>query len=114
MKLIEEGCVMKKKPGGAKKQPLILMVQVLEAKPNKMFTEEQRQLVRFLRYNQTIPCVECGKRRRIMWTMFCTFRAMNFDSHRFNLEKSTTKIHAPLAPVCGAHPLAPAWPDNGN
>jgi hypothetical protein len=35
--------------------PTLLCVQVLEAKPNQLFSEEQRESVRFLRYNQSHP-----------------------------------------------------------
>lgn len=85
----------------------ILTVQILEAKPNPMFTEEQRAMVRFLRYNQTVPCAECQKKRRLLWTMLCSFRACNMD-RGFALEHSTSQTHAPLTPVCGDHPLIPA------
>ena len=41
-----------------------LQVEICEAKPNKLFTEDQRQGIRFLRYSRSVPCAECGKRRR--------------------------------------------------
>ncbi len=82
-----------------------LYVQILEAKPNKMFTEDQRQSVRFLRYSRYVPCAECGKKGRLMWTMLCTFIAHNLGS--FALAQSG-KRHPPLTPVCSAHPMGPA------
>lgn len=88
----------------------ILVVEILEAKPNKMFTEEQRAAVRFLRFNHAVSCLECGKRRRVMWTMLCEFYAYDFDAHPFTLV-TPEKKHPPLAAVCGDHPLAPAWPE---
>jgi len=84
-----------------KPEPL-LVVEILEAKPNKMFTEEQRSWVRFLRYNRWIKCAECGKKRKVMWTMLCTFVAHNFGP--FTMTQSE-KVHMPLTPVCGEHPL---------
>lgn len=91
-----------------KNKKQILCVQILEAKPNKLFTEEQRQSIRFLRYNQTVKCAECGKKRKVMWTMLYQFRCANMES----LVCTKGKIsHLPLTPVCSGHPLAPDWPD---
>lgn len=85
-----------------------LVVQILEAKPNKMFTEEQRSWVRFLRYSRSVPCAECGKRRRIHWTMLCSFIAKNMG--QFVLTGETVRM--PLTPVCSEHPLAVARKEN--
>ena len=90
-------------------EPEILHVEILEAKPNQMFAEAQRQAIRFLRFNRSVPCTECGKRRRVMWTMLCEFYAYDFNTPGFTLVKPDKK-HPPLDAVCGAHPLAPAWP----
>jgi hypothetical protein len=92
------------------KVPEILAVEIVEAKPNKMFSEEQRAAVRFLRFNQTVPCAECGKRRKVMWTMLCEFYAYNFNAPALVMPKPEKK-QPPLAAVCGCHPLAPAWPE---
>lgn len=83
---------------------MLLQVQVLEAKPNKMFTEDVRQTVRFLRYNQSVVCAECGKKRKVMWTLLCEFEAHNLGDFAL---KQSGKVHAPLTPVCGDHPLSP-------
>lgn len=91
------------------KKPKILVVEILEAKPNPLFTEPQRQCVRFLRYNQHIPCAECGKKRRVMWTMLYQFKCGDMKNSLFTLQFST-KSHAPLTPVCDDHPLAPDFP----
>lgn len=96
----------------SKPTPDILWVEVLEAKTNKLFTEAQRQSVRFLRYNRAVPCAECCKKRRVMWTMLCTFIAHSMPSSAvlsFTF-KDSGKEHPPLTPVCGDHPLAPSWP----
>ena len=45
-----------------KEEPLV--VGLYEARPNKMFTEEQRATVRFLRYNQLVACSECGPEKQ--------------------------------------------------
>jgi hypothetical protein len=91
----------------ATKQPLV--VEVLETKENPLCTEEQRRIVRFLRYNRFVPCAECGKKVRIHLTMLCEFLAMNKNS--ILVAKFTGKVHPPLTPVCGDHPLAIAWPE---
>lgn len=91
------------------KEPQILAVEILEAKENPLFTEEMRQAVRFLRYNQAIPCVECGKKRRIMWTMLCQFKAADTSGMSFSLKMGQSR--APLTPVCSDHPMAPDWPE---
>jgi len=95
-------------PQKHKKQRGILTVQILEAKPHKMFTEAQRAAVRFLRFNRTVACTECGKRRKVMWTMLCEFYA---HSAGFLVVKKSTKIHKPMDEVCSDHLLAPAWPE---
>jgi len=86
----------------------LLWVDIREAKPNKLFPEELRESVRFLRYNQHIACAECGKKARIHWTMLCEFLAKSLGS--FVLVDSGL-VHPPLTPVCRDHPLAPAWPE---
>lgn len=88
----------------SKRRPPILWVQILEAKPNKMFTEDQRQGILFLRYSRWIPCMECGKKRKVMWTALYEFVAHNLGP--FSLQQSG-KIHPPLTPVCGDHPIGP-------
>lgn len=85
----------------------VLTVQLFEAKPNAMFTEAQRQLVCFLRYNLAVPCAECGTRSKYHWTMRVSFTAHTLPPSAFTVQTSGT-VHLPLAPVCRAHPLAPA------
>lgn len=85
-----------------KKEREILTVEILEAKPNKMFTEAQRAGVRFLRFNQSVQCAECGKKRKVMWTLLAEFEAHTMGAFAF---KDSGKVHAPLTPVCGDHPL---------
>jgi hypothetical protein len=96
---------------GLAKKREILVVQILEAKPNPMFTEEARVAVRFLRFNQAVPCAECGKRRKVMWTMLCEFYAHSLSAPGLPV-LGKGKKHAPLTPVCGDHPLGPAWPED--
>ena len=83
----------------------VLVVEILEAKPNRMFTEAHRQLVRFLRYEGArVPCAECGKRKKVLWTMLCSFQALDMA---MLVPKRSGKIHPPLTPVCQTHLLAP-------
>ena len=71
---------------------------------NPMFTEERRRLIRFLRYDKSVPCAECGKRNKAHWSMLCTFIAKSMGNSFF-LESG--KVHMPLTPVCQDHLLAP-------
>ncbi len=92
--------------GKTKKAKKILFVQILEAKPNELFSEEQRRAVRFLRYSKAVACAECGKKRKLMWTMLCQFRAVKMDS----IVATESQIsHSPLTPVCSDHPIGPDW-----
>jgi hypothetical protein len=80
-------------------------VQILEAKPNPMFSEAQRQSVRFLRYSRHVPCAECGKKKRLLWTSTFTFIAHHFGAL---VMTQSGKSHPPLTPVCTDHPMSPA------
>jgi hypothetical protein len=80
----------------------ILAVQIYEAKPNKLFSEEQTAWIRFLRYNKPIKCAECGKKTKKLWTALSEFVAYSMVS--LTMETSC-KIHLPLTPVCDDHPL---------
>lgn len=88
-----------------KKVEDILCVQILEAKPNKLFTEEQREGIRFLRYNKFVACARCGKKKKTLWTMLCQFQAAIFGEHSLN---KGDESYLPLTPVCQDHPLVPA------
>ena len=87
----------------------LLQVSVREAKPNKMFTEEQRQDVRFLIYNRPVACAHCGRKTRSHWTLLCAFRSMAaLEDMPFGGDLShNDKSFPPLTPVCGEHALAP-------
>ena len=82
----------------------ILYVEIIEASPNKMFTEEQRFWVRFLRYSRWIKCAACGKKRKVMWTMLHEFIAVTMDGIAGT---GHTGPYPPLTPVCGDHPIGP-------
>jgi hypothetical protein len=90
-----------------KKKAEILYVSIYEAKPNKTFKEEQRQAIRFLIYNKPLPCAECGREKKKMWTMLCQFKA---PSMGMITVKESGKSHLPLTPVCDEHLLAPDFP----
>jgi hypothetical protein len=81
-------------------------VQIFEAKPNRMFTEEQRATVRFLRYANAVPCAECGRKSKTHWTLLISFKAKTMAAI---IPKDSGKVHMPLTPVCRSHLLAPAW-----
>lgn len=69
-----------------------------------MFTEGQRQTVRFLRYNRKIECKACGKKSKLMWTMLCEFTAGDMKTSSIEL-KMFPQTFEPLTPVCDDHPL---------
>lgn len=99
---------MKKTTAPEKTEPL-LWVQILEAKPNKMFTEQMRQSVRFLCYSAHVPCAMCGKKAKIHWTMLCRFKAGDMEKSFLVLQMG--KPLPPLTPVCQDHPLGPDLPE---
>lgn len=82
-----------------------VQVQLLAAKPNPLFTEEQLQLVLFLRYSHAVPCAACGKRAKHHWTMRVSFSTVAMDTF---VAQPSAAVHLPLTPVCRVHPLAPA------
>jgi hypothetical protein len=83
-----------------------LWVDILEAKPNPLFTEEQRASLRFLRYSQSIPCAYCGRKQKIHWTLLCTFVVKEMGQL---ILTSDGEIFRPLTPVCQSHILQPEW-----
>lgn len=87
---------------------IISLIGVLEAKPNTIFTEEQRAAVRFLRYDGAVACAECGRRTKSHWTMLCSFEAKTFPKGLALTLADSGKTHLPFSPVCHAHPIAPA------
>ena len=96
---------------GAKGRPRVLKyaVDILEARPNPLFTEQQRALVRFLRFYELgkparVACAHCGKKKTILWTQLCSFRVA--DDIGLVLAKGE-KVYPPLTAVCQAHILAP-------
>lgn len=86
----------------------VLKVDMYEARQNPMFTEQQRQTVRFLRYSHPVECAECGRRSRRHWTSLFSFQAMDMNGTSFVLGSASGKVHPPLTPVCGAHPMGAA------
>lgn len=72
------------------------------------FSEDQRQMVRFLHYSHPVECAECGRRSRYHWTSLFSFQAMDMKGSFMVLRSASGKVHPPLTPVCGAHPMAPA------
>ena len=82
----------------------LLWVDIREAKPNTLFSEEQRQMVRFLVYNRKVKCAACGKKKKVMWTQLCSFTAGDLEASQFAL-KVYPQIFDPLTPVCDDHPL---------
>ncbi len=86
-----------------------ITVTIAEARPNKLFSEELRQAIRFLRFSAPVACAECGTQRKTHWTMLMVFTAQTMPKQGFVLHASG-KRHAPMRPVCRAHLLAPVLP----
>ena len=80
-------------------------VEIFEARPNRMFTEEQRSVVRFLRYSTAVPFAECGRKSKTHWTLLISFKAKTMAAI---IPKDSGKVHMPLTPVCRSHLLGPA------
>jgi hypothetical protein len=80
-------------------------VQIFEARPNRMYTEEQRAIVRFLRYSKAVPCAECGRKSKTHWTLLLSFKAKTMAAI---IPTDSGKVHMPLTPVCRNHLLGPA------
>lgn len=86
---------------------LLYMIDILEAKPNKMFTEQQRALVRFVRsYGQSMTCAHCGKKKRTLWTMLTPFRAVDLSGI---VAVKGEELLAPLTLVCTEHLMQPEF-----
>ena len=86
-------------------QELTVLIDFLPAKPNPLFTEQQRRATSFIRYSKPVPCAECGRRRKLMWTQRWSFRVMEMS---FVVLQPSAKVHLPGTPVCTSHILAPA------
>lgn len=87
----------------------LLWVDIREMKPNPLHEEWQRRSVRGLIYNRPVQCSvpECGKKKRGMWTMLCTFKVGDMEGSVMVL-KNFPGVFAPLTPVCSDHPISPA------
>jgi hypothetical protein len=89
-------------------------VVLLEAKSNPLFTEEQRALVRFLRYYESgkpvkMPCAHCGKKKSVLWTQLCSFKVADFSKPAGMLldPGPNAKVFPPLTGVCQTHLMVP-------
>jgi len=98
----------KKKVESEQRPPLC--VDIREAAPNKMWSDEERSWIRFLVYSEPVRCAECHKKKKVMWTMLCQFKACTFPEKAFVMVPPAHS-HMPLTPVCDEHPLAIAWPE---
>lgn len=95
---------MKKKH--TKRLVLKLAVEILEVKPNKMFTPWQHATTRFLRFSKPVACAVCGKKKRIHMTLLVSFQAADLQQ-QFGL-KFPPKEYPPLTPTCD-HILRPLF-----
>jgi hypothetical protein len=80
--------------------------QYFEAAPNKMFTELTRACVRFVRYEEKVPCALCGKQSKKHWTCAVRFKAANLANSMFEVKLSLKYFEAG-APVCDDHLTQP-------
>lgn len=111
---------MKKKP--VKQVRLrICDVKLLEAKPNKLFTEIQRASVRFMHFTQPVKCAYCGCKGRYKWTSLKFFHIAEIfemkvggkvmDRGPFGKNRTGRELFPPLTPVCQKHIMAPNKPE---
>lgn len=87
-------------------KPLRYGVSVLAPKENKMFSQVQHAITRFLKFIKPVKCAHCGKMKKNHWTQLVFFRVM--DSSRFTLVASDALL-PPLTPVCTDHILKPEF-----
>lgn len=80
--------------------------QYFEAAPNRMFSELTRACVRFVRYEDRVPCALCGKLSKKHWTCVVRFKAANLANCMFEV-KLSPKYFAAGTPVCDDHPTQP-------
>lgn len=80
--------------------------QYFEAKPNKMFSALTTACIRFVRYQESVPCVLCGKRSKNHWTCVVRFKAANLGMTRMVVTLGRNYLKAG-APVCRDHPTQP-------
>lgn len=73
-----------------KPKPEVLAVALGEAKPNPMFSEDQRAMVRFLTFNIAVPCAACGRKSKYHWTQLHSFYAVDFR-HPLSLRGLSTR-----------------------
>lgn len=78
---------------------------IREARPNKMFSEEQCARIRFVKFANPVPCCECGKRRKTHWLSVEPFRALVWPKYQFGGLINSGRIHIGFAPVCRDHLL---------
>jgi hypothetical protein len=84
-------------------------VELIDAKPNNLWSEAARASVRFMRFYEVgepvrVACAHCGKKKTVLWTQLCSFRIA--EPLTFRLKKSDT-VYPPLTPVCQTHIMAP-------
>lgn len=76
-----------------------------EAKDSPVFPPVLIMLVRFVRPQEAIKCVVCGKRRKRLWTMLVPFRGQTIHQYMMT---SSDKLEA-LTPICEDHPMIPVF-----
>jgi len=80
--------------------PLLEEAEIFEAAPNKLFSTEQTNLVRFLKFKESVPCCFCGKKKKNHWTMRCNFKVADLEPFAL---KYGEKTYCPGSPVCTKH-----------
>jgi hypothetical protein len=80
--------------------------QYFEAAPNRMFSELTRACVRYVRYEEKVPCALCGKQSKKHWTCVVRFKAASLNDSMFIVKLSKNWFKA-RQPVCCDHPTQP-------
>lgn len=71
-----------------------------------MFSELTWACVRFVRYEEKVPCALCGKQSKKHWTCVVRFKAANLKDSMFEVKLSKSWFKAGQ-PVCDDHPMQP-------
>lgn len=94
----------KSKKRYGKDERLANVVQLFEAKSNKMFPDWLTALVRFLRYTTAVKCASCGKRSKHHWTLLCEFTVAEMGMLVATPGKTP---FPPMTPCCRDHLMQP-------
>lgn len=80
--------------------------QYIKAKENPMFDQITHDCMRFVRYEEAVPCALCGRQSKHHWTCIVRFKTADIEKGFFTLQMSLRWFPAGK-PVCRAHIMQP-------